>query len=155
MTNELNYASPAISEKRSREERVYLALLKCLIGYFLACSATVPFMNALWLGELPLLALPQVPKTSWANWLRVEAVIPAIRLLGLSKGSYSPDWSNAGPWALAIAYLTVPGLLICLVCVRMGMKGRYRKWIAILAAVALVDYVMTLTFARGPGLSIY
>ena len=71
-------------------------------------------------------------------------------MIGSGSLGESPDRLR-----LAIAYLTVPGLLICLVWVRMGMKGRYRKWIAILAAVALVDYVMTLTFARGPGLSIY
>jgi len=62
-------------------------VMKAALIYCAVSLATLPFMNAVWLGELPLLAVPQVPKVELANWLRSDVLIPAAGQLGLSRGS--------------------------------------------------------------------
>jgi hypothetical protein len=53
---EISYHDPRLSLPRT-EHHVYSVLLKLLIAYFLTCSLTIPFVNRLWLGEIPVLAL--------------------------------------------------------------------------------------------------
>lgn len=130
-------------------------LVWLLTGYFALCSVTIPFINTWWLGELPVLAVIQLPKTVLAGWLRTEVVMKAIRLLGLSYGSFSPDYLMARPYGLALAYPIPLGIVLAAfwLCNR---ETRFRLWPAlVLVAVALVDYVMTLIFTHQRFLTIY
>ncbi len=79
----------------------------------------------------------------------------AIRRLGLSRGSFSPDYILARPYALAIAYLIPLGILLATLWVRKRLAPPYRHWTIALILVAIVDFCFTLTFAGGPGSSIY
>jgi hypothetical protein len=132
---------------------------KSALVYCAVSLATLPFMNAVWLGELPLLAVPQVPKVALANWLRSDVLIPAAGQLGLSRGSWSPDWSLTRPYALALAYLLVLGLLAAIAAVTRPSRpaGRPvgRAWQGLLLVAFLVDYSATLSFADGPILRVY
>jgi hypothetical protein len=65
---------------------------------------TLPLMNVVWLGEIPLLALIQLPKIAVASWLREHVVMEVIKILGWSKGSFSPDYMTARPYGLGLAY---------------------------------------------------
>src|SRR5262245_60626594 len=78
-----------------------LMTVKVFVLYFVISMATLPFIDALWLSELPVLAVPQLPKLLIAGWFRTGVVMPAISGLGLSSGSYSPDYIMARPYALA------------------------------------------------------
>src|SRR5215207_2597470 len=103
MPPDLDYHSA--STPRDPEGTIYLILLRSISAYFLLSSLTIPFMNAIWIGELPVIALVQVPKTEIANRIRHLMSMQLLGPLGLSRGSYSPDWMLARPWALAVVYL--------------------------------------------------
>lgn len=129
--------------------------LRAVTVYFVASIATLPFLDSLWMGEVPLLALVQLPKVAVADGMRRGVVMPAIRWMGLSSGSFSPDYVRARPYALALAYLLFFGLVFLIVWIggRRVSSARRWRWIALSAAV--IDFGMTVWFARGPGLSVY
>jgi hypothetical protein len=137
-------------------ERDWIALsLKGLVLYFVISMGTLPFLNALWLGELPVLVVPQWPKLLVAGWLRTALVMPAIGALGLSKGSFSPDFLLARPYALAIAYLIPIAGVLVVALVRTHMARPYRSWACLLVVVAVCDYFLTLAFSVQPALTVY
>ncbi len=140
---------------RRRGTPADLVLLKSLIVYGIVSALTLPFLNALWLGEIPLLALIQIPKVEFVHWLRRNLVMVAIHRLGLSRGSFSPDYNLARPYALAITYLIPLSILLTTLWVRKRMVPPYRRWTTVLILVAILDFCFTLFFAGGPGLSIY
>jgi hypothetical protein len=150
----LEYESSA-TRRALREGLAYMLVLRCFVGYFVASALTLPFLNALWLGELPLLAVVQLPKIGLAGWLRTQVVMVVIRALGLSRGSFSPDYIMARPYALVIAYLIPLGIILGVVWVRTRMEKPYRWWVWVLLIMAGVDFGLTLYFAGGPGLTIY
>src|SRR5262245_30675924 len=78
-------------------------VLQLLAAYFVACIVTLPFVDSWWIGELPPLAVIQLPKTALADWLRSDVVMPMIRAFGLSRGSFSPDYGMARPYGLVLA----------------------------------------------------
>src|SRR3954468_21215999 len=100
---DLNY-EPA-RRKRPLIGDLVAGALRVLTAYFVVSIITLPFLDALWLGELPLPGIVQLPKTAFAGWLRTAVVMPALGPLGRSRGSFSPDYMTARPYALAIAYL--------------------------------------------------
>ncbi|MEN6365628.1 MAG: hypothetical protein ABFC88_02305 [Thermoguttaceae bacterium] len=102
----------SIEQRTATHWHIDMALVWLLIGYFALCSVTIPFINAWWLGELPVLAVIQLPKIVFAGWLRTEVVMKAIQLLELSHGSSSPDYSMARPYGLALAYLLPLGIVL-------------------------------------------
>jgi hypothetical protein len=130
-------------------------LLRSLLVYCVLSILTLPFIDSLWLGEIPVIALVQVPKTFFAGWLRTDVVMPLIRTLGLSRGSFSPDYSLARPYALAIAYLLPLAIVFAFVRLRGEAARRYRLWSLALLLAAAIDFCLTLLLAGGPGLSIY
>ena len=136
------------------EERFYRSLPNILTGYYVTCSLTLPFVDDLWFGEIPPLALVQLPKLDFAAALRSGVVMEAIRRLGYSRGSFSPDYATARPYALAIAYL-VP---LALVVVPVGLRTRFVRPIggrvALLLVAAAVDYGVTLAYATQRSFSI-
>ena len=128
------------------EERFYRSILVIMILYCIVCSLTLPFVNALWLGEIPPLAIVQLPKIQLADWLRSGLVMRAIEALGYSRGSFSPDYIRARPYALAIAYLIPLGLVIVPTWLRTHLARPFRKLILRLLFVAAIDYGVTLFF---------
>ena len=154
MSVELEYRSPS-TDRRDHEGTLYRILLKSACGYLLLSSVTIPFSNAIWVGELPLLALVQVPKVSLANWLRHLMVMHVLVPIGLSRGSYSPDWMLARPWALAVVYVIPLTLLLTVVVFRRGAGQPWRRWVVLAGVLGVVDYFITLTFAGTRALTMY
>ncbi len=107
-------------------------------------------------GELPVLAVIQLPKIALASWLRTHAVMETITFLGFSRGSFSLDFILARPYALAIAYL-IPMIVIGIVGLRRFRCGWERRSFLTLVflVAAAVDYTFTLVFADGRSLTIY
>jgi hypothetical protein len=140
----------------SGQSKVFSNVLRFLTGYFVVSMLTLPFIGRLWFGEVPLLAIIQLPKTVFAIWLRKGIVMQAIVELGLSKGSFSPDYILARPYALAIVYL------IPMIIVAFFSWHRLKKFQVppsrpeiLFFAVAVLDYVLTLVFGQSRGLTIY
>lgn len=131
--------------------------LRALMGLVLYCvvsTATLPFANVLWLGELPVIAVLQLPKLLLAEWLRTDVVMPAIKGLGLSSGAFSPDYTTARPYALVVAYLLPIVTVLVTAAVRSRMASPYRLWSCLLLFAAALDCLLTLKL-KLPGLSIY
>jgi hypothetical protein len=151
---ELDYRT-ASTDSQSAEVGFCVVVLWFLISYLVVCAITIPFVDRLWFGEVPVLAIVQWPKTAMANWVRVEVVMKLSRWIGWSSGSFSTDYGLARPYALAIAYLVPLTIVVAVMGWRTKLQPPLRRLVWMLAAVVSVDYLMTLLFADGPGLSIY
>lgn len=117
-------------------------ILKASVLYLLVSSATLPFLFTLWLSELPIFAVIQLPKVFAAKWVR------DLIVFHLLDGPVSPARTLARPYGLAVVYLlSVIGLLA------MGgfCKRRehpYGVWSGILIAAATIDYILSLMLLR-------
>lgn len=136
---------------------MFVAVLWFSIGYGALSCLTVPFIRRFWIGEIPTLALIQMPKILVAEWLRTHVVMAAVKWLGFSSGSFSPDYILARPYALALAYLLV---MIIIGGIGWGFRFHFtdrkqRFVVTIFLATAVLDYLLTLIFAKGPGFTIY
>jgi hypothetical protein len=129
--------------------------MKSSIVYFVLSIATLPYEDSLWLGEAPVLAILQLPKTDFAHWSCSIIIYRVMGPLGLSRGSFSPDWSAAKPYALALAYVIPIGGMLAVIAWRTRMAAPYRYWAVALVTLAVIDYLMMRAYASGPGLSIY
>jgi hypothetical protein len=131
--------------------------IQVLIVYYLISIVTLPALNAIWVGEMPLLAVIQLPKVETAKFLRTHVVMPLIQDLGLSRGSYSPDLTLASPFAMAFVCLVPMLLLLVYVLCQRDFFRRHIRLVAAVAVLAMVDFGWTLMFAssRNGGLSIY
>ena len=152
---ELEYHAPSPVAGAERWRRPLVVCLMALMGYFVLSSITIPFVDEWWVGELPVLALVQQPKVELAGWVRTDVVMPLIRALGWSSGSYSPDYIAARAWGLAIAYVVPLLLIVALVVARTRLSRPFGWLMLALLALAAADFVMTLVFADGPSLTIY
>lgn len=130
-------------------------MLKLPIGYFVISSLTLPFLDRVWLGEIALLAVIQLPKVILARWCQDELVIRGMHWAGLSRGSPSPDSIASRPWGLLLAYVLALAPVFACVWFRTGTQPSYRRLAWILAGLAVIDYFLTLLLAGGPGFSIY
>jgi hypothetical protein len=148
----------AQSDNGSRQNGgIFVAVLWFFAGYWALSCLAIPFVGRLWLGEIPVLAIIQMPMIVAAQWLRIHVVMEIIKFLGCSRGSFSPDYILARPYALALAYL----LTVVIIC---GI-GRYFRFhftderhrfvIAAFLVTAIADYLFILIFAAGPGFTIY
>lgn len=132
-----------------------LLLLKSAAIYCFVSVLTLPLWKEWWLGELPPLAIFQLPKVEFAKWLCERMVMSVMGPLGLSRGSYSPDYIAARPYALAIAYLVPLVVLLAIVWLRRRRVAPYLRWTCVLLVAAVVDFVFTLVFVGGPGPTLY
>jgi hypothetical protein len=128
---------------------------RLLIGYFALSMLTLPACGAVWLGELPVLALVQLPKLVPAQFICAHLLLPLIRTLGWSRGSYSPDFFMARPYALLLAYLCAVVPVLVLLGFRTRWARPYGGLALLLVPLAVGDYFLTLALAGGPGLSLY
>jgi hypothetical protein len=133
----------------------HLVGLKIGIAYCIISILTLPLMNVVWLGEIPLLALIQLPKIAVASWLRQDVVMEVIKILGWSKGSFSPDYIMARPYGLGLAY-SFPLIIGSLSLLLPGCSlGRHRRLMLIFFTVLLLDGVFTYVFTDRRSLSLY
>ncbi len=137
------------------DERTHLRVLKLLVGYAVLSMATLPLKGAWWIGELPVFVLPQVPKTALASDVRRILISDVVRPLGLSRGSFSPDWSMMRPYALAIVYIVPLAVWLTMIARRTKLRPPYRWWALAVVLLALADYAMTYYFSQSPGVSFY
>jgi hypothetical protein len=117
--------------------------------------ATIPFIDSVWVGEIPVLATIQLSKTIPATLVRSYYAADLAKKLGISKGSFSPNYRVARRYALLIVYLfPLSALISCYVLFIENKKGIWKYLIALLL-LSVLDYFCTLQYAHTPGLTIY
>ncbi len=147
--------TPANPEGKFSLGRWHRLALKGGLAYCVVSIVTLPFIGSVWLGEIPLLALIQLPKIGVASWLREHVVMEVIKMLGWSKGSFSPDYAMARPYGLGLAY-SIPLMLVSLSLLPPGCSsGRHRRLTLIFFAALLVDGVFTYVFTDRRSFSLY
>jgi len=145
---EMNHAS--IVEHNLMSNRYHRFLL-ILAAYFLLSTLTLPIVSTLWISELPVLALVQIPKLLPANAIRKNIVMEYYKSAGTSRGSFSPDYLAARVPALTITY-AIPLFIIGLITlIRYRADRRVVLLTLLVAALAAVDYFATLQFGAVRG----
>lgn len=149
------YASseaPALAGGRG-ESWLFRGVIAVLVLYYLISIITLPFADDFWVGEIPVLALPQIPKSMAFTFIR-QTLISLMHVLGWSRGSASPDAIAATPWAFGILFVT-PALLVLLLAATFRRVWHHRRWLAVLLLLAFADSVVTLWFEWTSRLSIF
>ena len=143
----------AHSSPNTRPRRWPLAIAALFILYTTASILTLPLADDLWLGELPLLAVVQIPKMFLASLIQ-KGMIALLPFLGLATGSISPDRILTHPWALGAA-LAAPALAV--VCLLLWPR-RTLHWRGTLAAILVLtalDAATTFWFDSSSSLSLF
>jgi hypothetical protein len=141
----------AAPTRTSRRWPIFATAVACL--YFGLSTITLPFTNDVWLGEAPLFAIVQLPK-SFTKFFVQYLLLHGVHVLGLSRGSASPDHlATHGP-AMAIM-LTAPAFLLVAVLSRSSDQRTRRKLIAAVLVFASVDAIVTLWFDASSNLKLF
>ncbi len=144
-------ASVSAVPHTTRRWLVLLVIGACV--YYGISAATLPFTNWVWFGEVPPLALLQLPKAILKDGVQT-VLLSLLPVLGLSRGSPSPDYiATHGP-ALLCA-VAVPALLIITL---IGVLSRDCLRVKLLGAVfgfATVDTFVTFWFDAVSNLKLY
>ncbi len=142
------FAAPVVFRRNGKAR--CLVAMKSMTAYFLLSCATLPFLDSLWLGELPVFTVLQVPKVDWAIWLLNVILRKVMWPIGLSISEIT-----ARPYVLALTYLLPVGLLCAIVWRRTRMAAPYRFWASTVVVAAIFDFVMMRVYGGGPHVSIY
>ncbi|MCH9655972.1 MAG: hypothetical protein K0U86_08500 [Planctomycetes bacterium] len=129
-------------------------ICKCVCAYYLLSALTLPFVNKVWLGEAPLLALIQVPKSFIKSVVQHECVLPFIHWAGWSRGSASPDYAMTQGWAMGIM-VSVPAVCILILLLLVRPFPHHWRWIAAVILCAILDGIVTLWFDSSSSLKLY
>ena len=119
-----------------------VTLTRIACCYYALSALTMPFINKLWVGEVPLLAIIQLPKAVLKSGIQT-VLMSALSALGLSRGSFSPDYLATHMWALGLAMLIPTLLVIGAISLPRNLPNK-RRLILTVIAFALVDVVVTL-----------
>lgn len=134
---------------------MYKKITICFIVYLVVSITTVPFIDSIWLGEIPVLAVVQLPKTMPANFIRHYYASSMAKTLNISKGSFSPDAIFIRPYALLIVYIIPLLILVFTYVLFIKDKKKDAKYLLIVLLLFILDYFFVLHFSDTPGLTIY
>lgn len=126
----------------------------CVCAYYLLSALTLPFVNKVWFGEAPLLAIIQFPKTFLKSVVQHEGLLPFINWAGWSHGSASPDYAMTQGWAMGIM-VCLPVLCFTTLLVLIRPFPHRGRLIAATIACALLDGIITLWFESASSLKLY
>jgi hypothetical protein len=146
-------ATESLQVNSERQAVLLVWLLVALTVYYVFSSITLPWADDLWWGEIPVLALFQIPKSTLfdrtSNWM-----VKMAFELGIDRGSHSPTSIAVWPWAITITIMlpSVPMISAVAICRRWKPC---QKWIWLLIAVATIDAMTTIWFERTSRLSLF
>ncbi|MEW6160292.1 MAG: hypothetical protein AB1813_22895 [Verrucomicrobiota bacterium] len=143
-----------LTPRRGRELAVVI-VLRILLCYFVISLVTLPLVDSVWIGELPVLALVQIPKLWLAKFFRKEVVMEVMRAWGLSSGSYSPDLIKARPYGLALAYLSPFAAAAMGARMWWEIVRPHKRMLWVLALLIVADFFSTLLLSDRRFLTLY
>tara|TARA_R100000789_G_C3005279_1_gene149884 strand:+ start:408 stop:893 length:486 start_codon:yes stop_codon:yes gene_type:complete len=131
--------------------------LNWLIGsacvFYILSAITLPFANKVWIGEIPILGLLQLPKAFLKSVIH-DALLIAVQQFGWSAGSQSPDYIMTHLWAMII--MTVgPALILLITLLYFGTERRWVLPLIALISCATIDAVVTLGFDAWSNLKLF
>jgi hypothetical protein len=130
------------------------SLLAVFFGYYVQSILSLPLADRVWLGEIPLFALIQLPKMKLKHFVQ-DAMIRQLPALGLASGSPSPDMILTHPWALGFTVL-VPGLIFLCCLTPLLRFVRHPKMVFVTVIVVMcLDAGLTFWFDATSRLSIF
>ena len=150
---EVNHVDDA-GERRPPGKRrgpVIASLLAC--GYYVVSALSLPFAGSFWIGELPILAVLQLPKSFLKSAFQ-HLLLWMVEVLGLSRGSRSPDYLATHDLALGLM-LAFPAVAIVgalLLPKRVPNRG---WWIGAVLLGAALDAAVTFWFDRSFSLKLF
>lgn len=130
---------------------VVLVLIAC--AYYLCSACTLPFGQRLWLGELPVLAVVQLPKVFLKSLIH-SLLLSAMHALGWSRGSASPDFIATHGWAMGFM-VSLPAIALLVILCLIGVFPYRRRLISLMTVCALIDAVVTLWFDHVSNLKLF
>jgi hypothetical protein len=137
--------------------RLFQRLLWFLLAYFGLSALTFRFMDVWWLGELPILAVIQLPK-AWIFQELMKLLMKLVAWAGLSTLSYSPDYLMLRAYAFALVYVLVLTLVLGIgLFMPKPFRAGCRRWFAAVCVVAAIDFLvclLTILNQKG-GVSVY
>ena len=114
---------------------------------------TLPFANKVWLGEIPLLGLIQLPKSVLKSVVQ-DILLAALNGVNASSGSYSMDYITTHGWAMLNMVAVPPVMLIAVLTCLQRLPSR--RWLVILMlAGAFIDAAVTLWIDNVSNLKLY
>ena len=125
----------------------------CACSYYAISALTLPFADAIRLGELPPLALIQLPK-SFVKSLVHGILMSVVNALGISRGSFSPDYIATHDWAMGVM-TAAPALLLVAVFMLVRRVLHRRKLIAMVLICASIDAIVTFWFDNAFNLKLF
>jgi hypothetical protein len=134
--------APKQNQPKLRGWLLVFTVLVC--AYYVISALTLPAANKIWLGEIPLLALVQIPKAFLKTMVH-KALMHAMHGLGISYGSFSPDFGATHGWAMLIM-LTLPALLFATVLMRARGLEHRNRWVGLVLLLAAIDGMVTIWF---------
>ncbi len=157
MTNpdENPYAStdtyPSVTTPSARRWPVIVTLCACV--YYGISAITLPFVNSVWFGEIPPLAVFQFPKP-FIKAIVHDLLLDAMHFLGISYGSASPDYGATHFWAMGIM-VAAPAFFIVAVFAVLPRDRMRNKLIAAVLFFASIDAIVTICFDYSSSLKLY
>lgn len=127
-------------------------LCGCFCVYYILSFVTLPFVNKIWIGEWPVLATFQGPKSVLKSAIH-QPMIAIMRWLGLSYGSHSPDYIATHNWAL-LAAMVIPVVLVVGICSMSRSTTRFRL-LGVFLLCALLDAAVTFWFDSTSNLKLF
>ena len=130
-----------------------LEMATCACVYYGISAMTLPFTNAVWCGEVPLLAILQIPK-SFIKFVIQDFLLHAVNVLDLSQGSASPDYIATHGWAMVIM-AAAPALLLVAVFAFLRHDRMRNRLIAVVLIFASIDAIVTIWFDSSSSLKLF
>ena len=147
----MNDTSSAVTTLTVRRWPVIVAACACV--YYGISAMTLPFTNAVWFGEIPPLAIFQIPK-SFIKSVIQDVLLYAVNVLGLSHGSASPDYIATHGWAMVIM-AAAPALLLVAVFAFLRHDRMRNRLIAVVLIFASIDAIVIIWFDSSSSLKLY
>ncbi len=125
----------------------------CACIYYAVSALTLPFVNVIWVGELPPLALIQLPKSFLKSGVH-KILMLSLNVFGMSRGSFSLDYIATHDWAMGV--MTVATAWLFVACILLLRRVSYRqKLVSIVLICALVDGIVTFWFDKTFNLKLF
>jgi hypothetical protein len=126
---------------------------RCAAVYWCLSVLTLPFVDIFWMGEMAILAPIQLPKSGLKAHVQ-DVMVSLLPVLGLARGSRSPDLILTHPWAMGVMLAAPAILLLCLLVSFPSVPQRHRR-ILIIFLLACADAAVTVAFCMYSRLSIF
>ncbi len=152
------FAAPTTAELAPAPNRNWWHMLLAttillLAGYYAVSAATLPFADSVWIGEIPVLAVWQLPKVVLHGYAQTF-FLWMLSVMGWSAGSPSPDRIATQPYAMT-AMVVLPALGLLLLTVFSRSLKKVGASAIVLVCLTVIDAGVSFWFEQTSRLSLF